>query len=84
MARVYLGEVWNGPDQPTKVTGFKGTIEWVSMIGGSILPETGEDVPDTLIDGQGRCPARPASQQEGRPGWWNALLDKQALFPSSG
>ncbi len=60
MARVYLGVVWNGPDRPTILTGFKGTIEWVSTIGGSILPETGEDVPDTLVDGQGRCLARPA------------------------
>ena len=60
MARVYLGEVWRGPDKPTVVTGYKGTIEWISKLGGSILPETGEDVPDTLIDGQGCCPARPA------------------------
>ena len=64
MARVYLGEVWGGADRPTVTTGHKGTIEWVSMIGGSILPETGEDVPDSLIDGLGRCLARPAKPAE--------------------
>ena len=60
MVRVYLGNVWNGAGRPTVTTGFKGTIEWVSMIGGSIVPETGEDVPDSLIDELGRCLARPA------------------------
>jgi hypothetical protein len=53
MARVYLGKLWNAADGEPPVTAQKGTIQWVSSVGGFILPETGEDVPADELDPNG-------------------------------
>jgi hypothetical protein len=53
MARVYLGKLWNIAEGETPLTAQKGTIQWVSSIGGFILPETGEDVPADELDPSG-------------------------------
>lgn len=53
MARVYLGRLWDVAAGQAPVTTQKGTIEWVSSVGGFILPETGEDVPTADLDNRG-------------------------------
>ena len=53
MARVYLGRLWDVADGQAPVTPQKGTIQWVSSVGGFILPETGEDVPADELDPNG-------------------------------
>jgi hypothetical protein len=54
MTRVYLGSLGSGADAGARVTEQKGTIQWVSSVGGFIMPETGEDVPEAELDGRGR------------------------------
>jgi len=54
MVRVYLGRFWSAPRSGAPVTAQKGTIQWVSSVGAWIIPETGEDVPETDIDVSGR------------------------------
>jgi hypothetical protein len=50
MARVYLGKLWNVAAGQPRLTSQKGTIQWVSSVGGFILPETGEEVPADDLD----------------------------------
>jgi hypothetical protein len=42
--------LWNVEGSQAPVTAQKGTIQWVSSVGGFILPETGEDVPEAALD----------------------------------
>ena len=63
MARVYLGRLWSVAAGQALVTEQKGTIQWVSSVGGFILPETVEDVPEADLD-MGGCYVRAASRPQ--------------------
>jgi hypothetical protein len=65
MPRVYTGSL-SRSTAGERTTAQKGTIQWLSNMGAWLMPETGEDVDDANLDGQGRCVSAASEQPRGR------------------
>jgi hypothetical protein len=54
MVMVYRARLRDSASPHMTTTQHKGTSEWVEMIGGEIIPSTGEEVDESELDDEGR------------------------------